>query len=478
MEISETVREKVQEIDSSATPSTLYRIATLQERFLSFLTDGIVILYLVLGWGFFLSRFLKISPFETAGTPFLLFWSGVLAIFLLYFILLEGILTTTLGKFLGGLIVHKRKGGTPSLFSILIRNIFRLIDFPLFFLTGAGLMEIHRKHRRLGDWLAGTVVLKKMSHEENSSSGNQIGSPATWRSLTFLFDFFLIGIFFYGMLLAIPISAEWPSAVLLNLTPLFLLLYPTLAELFFGTTIGKLIWGYQVSDEKEAERPTFAQLLVRNLFRPLDLLGIGYFLILFSNSKQRLGDLFSGTVILKGKRTIRNWLVIPYMLLLAALPAYLGWIQPNNFLRKEQQIRIGLWSWDPIPMSIRRLWLKSLTLERLELGFGLEDVNERGRFHRGEVIYLLFRLSGFEEKGGVAWIQADLRVRDPKGRVVLEERPIINKRFPIKKREVLPLATRFAIHPQAITGRFEAELVLRDQFRGTVLARKIPFWVR
>ena len=181
---------------------------------------------------------------------------------------------------------------------------------------------------------------------------------------------------------------------------------------------------------------------------------------------------------MRQKRVLRNWLVIPYMLLLVALPVTLSWIRPNHFLQKDYQIQIGPWSWDPIPMPIRRLGFQRLTIERLELGFDLHDVNERRRFHRGEVVYLLFRLSGFEEKAGSAWIQADLRVRDPKNRIVLDERQILNARLPAKRGDVIPLATRFAIHPQAITGLFEVELVLRDQFRGTVLSRKVPFWVR
>jgi uncharacterized RDD family membrane protein YckC len=65
------------------------------------------------------------------------------------------------GKRLVRIRVVKADGSPTTLFSSAVRNLLRLIDFmPLCYPVGLITMLIDRQHRRLGDLLAGTVLVR------------------------------------------------------------------------------------------------------------------------------------------------------------------------------------------------------------------------------------------------------------------------------------------------------------------------------
>lgn len=67
----------------------------------------------------------------------------------------------TLGKRLVRIRVVRDDGSPVGLFEAAVRNLCRLIDFlPSFYGVGVLTMLFSRQHRRLGDWLAGTVVIR------------------------------------------------------------------------------------------------------------------------------------------------------------------------------------------------------------------------------------------------------------------------------------------------------------------------------
>lgn len=85
----------------------------------------------------------------------------ILGALLLYSALLEGALGTTLGKAAFGLRVRRPDGTAPEVWRVLVRNVLRPLDlFPPY--TGAlgiGFMAFSRDRQRLGDLIAGTVVV-------------------------------------------------------------------------------------------------------------------------------------------------------------------------------------------------------------------------------------------------------------------------------------------------------------------------------
>ncbi len=338
-------------------------------------------------------------------------------------------------------------------------------------------MESTRKCRRLGDLLGGTVVLKQLPYRESLPAHEEIRyGGATARTFAFCIDLIFISVFAMGLLLLNPVSEKIVSRLLLNLSPLLVLLYLTVAEFSFGTTVGKILFGLKVTEEGGTP-PSFAAILVRNLLRPLDLNPLGYLVAFLSSRKQRLGDLFSGTAVIRTPRSLRGWMVIPFMLIFAGGTGALGWINPDNFVKKGHWIRVGDYLIQPIPRVIDRYRSDSLRIERFQFAFNEVDLNRRGRFSRGDVIFLLFRVDRFLVRNGRAWVQADLKVKDPSGSIVLNRANVVNASIRTGLKRYADLATRFALHPQATPGRYTVTLTLRDRFAKTTVFKNYSFEV-
>lgn len=83
-------------------------------------------------------------------------------IYLGYFLVLEALWSRTLGKYLQGLIVRKVDGSRCDWTAALIRSALRILEVNPLLLGGipAGIAVIStRRKQRLGDLLAGTVVV-------------------------------------------------------------------------------------------------------------------------------------------------------------------------------------------------------------------------------------------------------------------------------------------------------------------------------
>lgn len=84
-----------------------------------------------------------------------------LAIMGLYFVLLEGWLGATLGKWVFGLRVIEIGGGRADLWKSAVRNALRLVDgLPAFNLLGVVLIQRSRERARFGDRVARTRVIR------------------------------------------------------------------------------------------------------------------------------------------------------------------------------------------------------------------------------------------------------------------------------------------------------------------------------
>ena len=97
------------------------------------------------------------AGFQLSGVPFFI-W---LVIALGYYIVMEAQSGATLGKRLIGLKVVKLEGGASlDLQASIVRNVLRLVDGLFFYLVGAIVVWTSDKKQRLGDKLAGTVVVR------------------------------------------------------------------------------------------------------------------------------------------------------------------------------------------------------------------------------------------------------------------------------------------------------------------------------
>jgi uncharacterized RDD family membrane protein YckC len=86
-----------------------------------------------------------------------------IAIMLTYFFVMEATRGHTIGKRNYGLRVQSASGGSASLNAISGRTVLRIIDLlPIFYLLGLLVALLTgRRRRRIGDWVAGTVVVRE-----------------------------------------------------------------------------------------------------------------------------------------------------------------------------------------------------------------------------------------------------------------------------------------------------------------------------
>jgi uncharacterized RDD family membrane protein YckC len=100
--------------------------------------------------------------FELHGGPALLwFASGFL-----YYIVMEAALGATLGKLLLGLRVRGADGAPVAVPAAITRNLLRVVDGLFFYLLGAVLVWASPRRQRLGDRVAGTVVVRRAAAAE------------------------------------------------------------------------------------------------------------------------------------------------------------------------------------------------------------------------------------------------------------------------------------------------------------------------
>jgi len=84
-----------------------------------------------------------------------------LAIMILYFMSLEGLMGVTFGKWVVGLRVERVGGGKPGLIKGLLRNVLRIVDgLPAFNILGIVLILTSAERARFGDRIAGTRVIR------------------------------------------------------------------------------------------------------------------------------------------------------------------------------------------------------------------------------------------------------------------------------------------------------------------------------
>jgi uncharacterized RDD family membrane protein YckC len=160
-----------------------FPIAGIGSRFLALLTDsfiqGVALFVMVLVFALIFSSAKKL-PGGTAPSDTAAKWLFA-GIFLFYFLLYWGYFSLfeafwngqTPGKRLLKIRVIKDSGRQITLFEALARNLIRVVDaLPSFYLIGVITMLCNREQKRLGDLVAGTIVVHERSGEQPLMSHN------------------------------------------------------------------------------------------------------------------------------------------------------------------------------------------------------------------------------------------------------------------------------------------------------------------
>jgi len=142
------------------------RVAGPGSRCFAFLTDWLIRLLAAFAWytaaaTIYNGRLRLSAPTNPDKQWFLGVLAPALAIFFLYHYVAEVALHgRTPGKIVAGVRIVTPEGATPSAGALLARNVFRLIDsFPVFYSIGLVATIINRRHARIGDLAAGTLLI-------------------------------------------------------------------------------------------------------------------------------------------------------------------------------------------------------------------------------------------------------------------------------------------------------------------------------
>jgi|SRR5690554_34413 len=149
-----------------------YEIAGIGSRFLAILIDSCLQGSMITGIYFCLEligvKELSLQTEILAGFGVSVF-TGLMLLFVFfivfgYHILLEAAMNgQTVGKRIVSIRVRKEGGYATGFWSILLRNLIRPVDFlPFFYSLGVLTMFLNKKAKRLGDYAAGTIVVKEL----------------------------------------------------------------------------------------------------------------------------------------------------------------------------------------------------------------------------------------------------------------------------------------------------------------------------
>jgi uncharacterized RDD family membrane protein YckC len=172
-------------IDTPEQVELHFSVAGIGSRFIAVLLDHLIVLaalileVLILVWiGASAPRSAATAVTDTAAK-----WAAAILIFLNaciiwgYFALFEAFWRgQTPGKRVMKLRVIKDSGRQITLFEALTRNLIRFIDYlPGLYLVGVITMLCNKRHQRLGDLAAGTIVIHERTEEQPLLTGSGTG---------------------------------------------------------------------------------------------------------------------------------------------------------------------------------------------------------------------------------------------------------------------------------------------------------------
>ncbi len=136
-----------------------FELAGLASRALAWGIDALVMGALSFG----LLLFAGIAGVVLRGFAVAVYFAAVFVLQFGYFAVLEWARQgQTVGKRVVGLRVMRLGGGRVGFYEAMVRNLLRVLDsLPVTYLAGAGTVLASRRRQRLGDLLAGTVVVRE-----------------------------------------------------------------------------------------------------------------------------------------------------------------------------------------------------------------------------------------------------------------------------------------------------------------------------
>lgn len=395
---------------------------------------------------------------------------------LLYYTITEAVLLATPGKLACGLTIRRVDGSEPRFFPILIRTLCRPIDL----VVGLLWVEWTAHAQRLGDLLAGTVVLtaRPSTPAPRPVTASQLaGTPG--RLAAGLIDTAILCTLAGGLTLLLtpqrPIMSHW----LLVTLPITVTLFVACMEFATETSAGKWLCGYRLRREN-GTRIGLHQAVLRTLFLPVDFVGLGPLAIALSPRRQRLGDAVAGTVVLHAPRRWPGAIGCVLSIACASAVAYVGWQNPGNWGRNpafQWTFVPRLDAYPDWPIATRPPEPFAITQIRFAAG-DPKTLRPAAVFLPGESVFLVFEVHGYTKVDREVWIQEDLAVRNPDGSFGLRQENLIEYNKLLRTLGGIELQNNVNLPLDAAPGKYAVFIHVRDRLAKTFVAAQAEFEVK
>ncbi len=458
-------------------------IAELKDRFSAFFIDA-GLLYCI--YWFLLLPYRAIAfgsaagPIPASGKNGLIFHAIFLVIAFLWFTLQEFAFSASLGKSLCHLTVRNLDGSQVTLGAAALRTLFLPVDILLSpVLIPLACMEWSAWHRRLGDLVAGTVVIKKLGRPYRQYALSlDIVATASRRAIAFLFDLALISAFTFGY--ALMLSPEQPlvSMIMVVFYPLIILSFITLPEWLTHTSPGKWIMGLCICHE-DGSSIGLSTALIRNIWRVFDCNPMGFFTSMFSMRKQRPGDTAANSLVIIVSREWKGLIGLVCVVTVSAAVIYAGMNNRTNFLKSGFEINF-LPSFDMRTAGERleQVRMRNLGIRNFSFAAESPDLERKPAiFQPGEMLFMVFDVGGFTLEDGKAWIQEDLSIRYPDGSMGLKLQNINDFHQELSQKGPIRFENNISLPEKAQAGRYTVTITLRDKLSRREIKEQRFFYI-
>ncbi|WP_223699960.1 RDD family protein [Sutcliffiella deserti] len=171
--------------------SLQFQSAGLGSRAAAFIVDQLILMIvnILIVIGLLLMLNASMMDFLLLDMPSYLVAGAILLIFVVrwgYFFAFEYFSGgSTIGKKMVGIRVIQENGHSITLLSSLIRNLLRIIDsLPINYLIGMLMIFFHPKHKRLGDLVAGTIVVHERRKKRKKKKQTKLEQEIYIRGLS------------------------------------------------------------------------------------------------------------------------------------------------------------------------------------------------------------------------------------------------------------------------------------------------------
>jgi uncharacterized RDD family membrane protein YckC len=120
------------------------------------------------------------STYSVTGGKAALFFLATFVVWFLYWVVWQGLKGVTVGKALTGIRLVRNDGSAPGMWKSFVRQFLWIVDsFPYLipYLTGFITAMVSKNNRRVGDMVAGTLVVKKAFAGAAASPGESSSPP-------------------------------------------------------------------------------------------------------------------------------------------------------------------------------------------------------------------------------------------------------------------------------------------------------------